>query len=152
MKKLMGLIVILLFCANGFSQKYLGENDEIRPAVVYPPMNVYIWGSTSDSCVASSTLSYVIKTTGMGAQYFKFWPYVHKVSGTVTNKIYFYESAIPYPYHWVKFDSIINTNVSTGWLPSKEIDDWRAPYMKIEVNAGAIAQKADYKIPFISVY
>jgi hypothetical protein len=152
MKKLIFLSLILTSLTS-YSQKYIGDNNPKNPEVVEPPKYAYFWGdATRDTCTASSTLSFVIKTAYIGAGYFEFYPYVVKVSGTVTNKIFFYKSGISYPYNWVKVDSIVNTNISTGYLTPKQISDWRAPYMKIEVNAGAVTQKAYYKMPFNVVY
>lgn len=160
MKKLiLGIVFSVLFISS-YSQALLAPIGIAgngltanHPYLMSSPQYGYFWGDpTRDTCVASSTLSFYIKMPNIGFTQVKLYPYVHKVSGTVTNKIYIYGSGYAYPYNWEKRDSITVTNASTGYITSKTITNWLDPYMKIEVNAGAVTQKADYKVPINVLY
>jgi hypothetical protein len=158
MKKLLLISILSLIIISGYSQNPashgLRAND---PHITQSPEVGYFWGlATRDTVVASSTLSFYFTMPTMGFVQCSFYPYIHKTSGTVTNKIYFYGSgwsySSPVGYNWEKRDSIVVTNASTGFLVTKVISNWKDPYMKVEISAGAVTQLAWYAVAYSFLY
>jgi hypothetical protein len=151
MKRILLSIVGIGLFLTSFSQapfKPTYKDNVSDPHNVTAPETGFFWGTAADSCIQSTTLSYILRMDSPGMFFCEFTPYITKNSGTVTNKIYFYKSAVGGmgSYNWEKVDSIVVTNASTGYQDTKTISSWIAPWMKVEVNAGATAQDALYKM------
>jgi hypothetical protein len=153
MKKFLSLI-LLVICISGYSQVAL---DSIKVNGLYVkaikgPTWGYFWGGSSDTLNASDTLTKIIRVMGDGYMSGEFALTITKTSGTLTNKLIFYKSIIPYPYKWEKVDSIVNTNAITGTVSAKLLANWNAPFMKAENISPATAQRGAYKMTFIFRY
>ena len=146
MKKYILGLIFLSLSVLGFSQ----NSDKITTSVRLPNF-VYIWGaSTSDTVVASQTKTASIRVYGDNVTQLNMRLSTTKISGTVTNNVLFYGSFDGTTLD-VPIDTIVNTNVSTGYkyvTPSR----WTAfnyPYLIVKIVAPATAQKAWYRLDFI---
>lgn len=138
MKKLFLILILLMASLINFSQDaYL------------KPSYGSIWGTVNDTLVESDTMSYVFRVKSNTVLDMNFGLDVTKVSGTVTNKFYFYPS-----YDGTAFlgaiDSITNTDAATGFnLDDVDLDDFNYPFIKVEGISPATAQKASYLLWYI---
>lgn len=106
---------------------------------------VYYWGATTDTLVASDTISLNLRVRGDVVRDITLGLYATKVSGTVSNSFVIY-SSIDGANYTTTGDTITLSNASTGLAGTINLDDYNAPYLKIIGIAGATAQKAWYKL------
>lgn len=153
MKKLVSILLFIVGISV-YSQDALKVSKELNDTIGLTDGPYYglFWGSSNDTLTASDSLSQIIRIKGLGLLQMEFKLHCNKTSGTVTNKFIIYKSLIPYPYEWVKVDSIVNTNISTGFIPSKTLSNWIAPYMLVQGESGATSQLAEYDAYFIFRY
>lgn len=110
---------------------------------------VYYWGATTDTLVASDTISLNLRVRGEVVRDITLGLYVTKVSGTVSNSFVVY-SSIDGTNYTSTGDTITLSNASTGLAGTVNLDDYNAPYVKIVGISGATAQKAWYKLYVIN--
>lgn len=117
---------------------------------VYLQENTYAYylGATTDTLVASDTLSLVFRVTGQTSRDLNFGLLTTKVTGTVTNNWVFYHSMDG--ANWSSTgDTIKNSNASTN-IQYKNLDDFNYPYLKLQSITAETTQKAWYKVFVIS--
>jgi len=105
------------------------------------------YGATTDTLVASGYRIQPIRLKGDNLFKLDIQLTVTKVSGTVTNN-FFIEKSLD-NVNWVKTDTIVLTNASTG-VNYKSIDNVNYPYIRFNHVSPATAQKAYYKIWYIA--
>jgi len=117
----------------------------------------YVFGAAKDTIAASDTLYYKIRLTSNYSPDINWCLQMTKTSGTVTNTWYFYGSMID---SWtvtdaVAIDTITLTGASSGYtnLTTAQRARWvkyRFPYIIVKGIAGATAQRAKYKLFYLT--
>lgn len=107
MKKIV-ILISLSLCFLG-----LQAQNKISTGFTAPAF-VYVGGTTSDTLYASDTLVWAIRVNADFAQRFNMRLYIDKVTGTVSDSVYFYGS-FDGTTKDAAIDTIKNSNVSDGY-------------------------------------
>lgn len=106
---------------------------------------VYYFGATTDTLIASDDITLDLRVRGEFSPNVALGLYMTKVSGTVTNTWVTYYSMDGVTYTTTG-DTITMTNASTGLKGTINLDDYPYPYLRFKGVAGAVTQKAWYKV------
>ena len=143
MKKIFGLLAILVLSFSTFAQVNVATTATAK--TLSQDTYVYFLGATTDTLVASDTITLDLRVKGINTPNVCIGLYLTKVSGTVTNSFITYYSMDG--TNWTSTgDTLTNTNASTGLKWTINYDDYVYPYLRIRGIAGATAQKAWYKV------
>lgn len=127
MKKIFSLLLLLSFTMIVFSQ----APAQITSSVSTPNF-VKVGGTTADTLYASDTLIWSIRVKGEDVQKILGRLTITKVTGTVSDTVYFYGS-FDGTTKDAAIDSIFNSNVSTGYkyLTASRWTNFSYPYLLI---------------------
>lgn len=110
MKKIVLSLLFTLAAVGCFSQ---ATTLRVSSGFVAPNW-VYVGGTTSDTLYASDTLQWSIRIAAQETQYLSMRLLITKVTGTVSDTVYFYGSFDGTTLD-AAIDTITNSNVSTGY-------------------------------------
>lgn len=153
--------ILLLFCfllaaisvnAQYQPTKLANKTAYTAPAVFQTPGFNYFWGTTSDTLVASDTITQILRVYGDGLIQFKPQITVTKVSGTVTNNIFV--AASMDGVNWTAIDTVAysNTSTATAILTDPDYSNFNYAFLRFQGIAGATSQKAWYKVILMGRY
>jgi hypothetical protein len=152
------ILILFVFASLTVSgQWYLPEKMPNKtvytaPAAFNAPDYIYFWGTTTDTLVASATVTQVIRVRGDGYMNFKPQVTITKVSGTVTNNLFV--SASMDGTNWTRIDTVAysNTATATAVLSDSDYLDFNWAWLKFDWVAPATAQKSWMKVILLGRY
>lgn len=131
MKKYILGLILLSLSMLGFSQA-VKVNTSVSGASFTAPNYVYFGGTSADTLYASDTLVWSVFVKGGDVQKILGRLSITKVTGTVSDTVYFYGS-FDGTTKDAAIDSIFNSNVSTGYkyLTASRWANFSYPYLLI---------------------
>jgi hypothetical protein len=127
MKKIVVILISLLISVVSYSQVTVATGGAVKT-----PEFFRIGGTTADTLYASDTLAWSIRVQGLDVQKILARLSITKVTGTVSDTVYFYGS-FDGTTKDAAIDSIFNSNVSTGYkyITASRWTNFSYPYLLI---------------------
>lgn len=126
MKKILAILALASLMVLSIN----AQTAVVTGATVTCPNYLYIGGTSSDTLYASDTLTWVLRVKGDWVQKMQLKLNITKVTGTVSDTVYFYGSFDGTTLD-VAIDSIFNSNVATGikYVTASRWTNFAYPYI-----------------------